>query len=214
MRAPRPRLARVPLFVLRTAGPLGGPACENPGEKSGSRQQSRLKTPAPRDHTARRRLMPLFAPRGRPSPHVVAVSRPMLTMPCRGAAPLEHAERYPSRLIAEPTSWLCIVPRGRLVLEKHSGNYRTMAAPARALALLAMLAPFFGRGTAAAQAVVVAAPPPRRQLQAWRPVCAAVVVVPEGVTEIPYMAFSSCIALTSITLPESLESVGYWAFSG
>ena len=58
-----------------------------------------------------------------------------------------------------------------------------MAAPA--LALLAMLAPgqaFFDRGAAAAQ-VVVADQPPRRQLQAWTPVCAAVVVVPEGVCD-------------------------------
>ena len=88
---PRPRLARVPLFARRTAGPRGGPACENPGRKavhaSGDAPAEHHFGPNPRAGASRptsARRLPLFAPRA-PQPHVVTVSHPILTMPYAAA---------------------------------------------------------------------------------------------------------------------------------
>ena len=46
----------------------------------------------------------------------------------------------------------------------------------------------------------------------WTPVCQAVVVIPNGVTTIPANAYEFCTALTSITIPDSVTSIGQYAF--
>ena len=40
------------------------------------------------------------------------------------------------------------------------------------------------------------------------------ITIPESVTSIGYSAFYNCTGLTSITIPNSVTSIGYWAFSG
>ena len=40
------------------------------------------------------------------------------------------------------------------------------------------------------------------------------VTIPEGVTNIGYSAFSGCVGLNSVTIPESVTGIGYGAFSG
>ena len=39
-------------------------------------------------------------------------------------------------------------------------------------------------------------------------------IIPDGVTTIPYYAFRYCTGLTSITIPDSVTSIGYEAFDG
>lgn len=39
-------------------------------------------------------------------------------------------------------------------------------------------------------------------------------VIPDGVTEIPYVAFRGFAAITSVTLPDSVQKIGYQAFYG
>eukprot|EP01046_Picozoa_sp_COSAG06_P058252 COSAG06_NODE_11632_length_1483_cov_1.508671_1_plen_293_part_10 len=112
---PRPRLARAPLFARRTAGPRR-PRLRKPGEKSGSRQWSRAcgtsfwAKPRRLATTARAPAASL-RPAGAPATRRHRLSPDTDNAICRGAAPVEHVERHPSRLITEPTSWLCIVPQ-------------------------------------------------------------------------------------------------------
>ena len=40
------------------------------------------------------------------------------------------------------------------------------------------------------------------------------ITIPNSVTSIGYRAFASCEGLTSITIPNSVTSIGYWAFGG
>ena len=47
---------------------------------------------------------------------------------------------------------------------------------------------------------------------AWVPVCAAVVDIPAGVTEIPKKAFYECKILKTVTIPGSVTTIGREAF--
>ena len=48
----------------------------------------------------------------------------------------------------------------------------------------------------------------------WLPVCAEVVIIPDGVKEIPREAFENCTILKQITIPSSVTTIGDWAFRG
>ena len=47
----------------------------------------------------------------------------------------------------------------------------------------------------------------------WKPECAAHVVIPYGVTEIPEYAFERCTSLTAIVIPDSVTTIGPFAFA-
>jgi hypothetical protein len=48
----------------------------------------------------------------------------------------------------------------------------------------------------------------------WAGMCQEVVVVPEGVTEIPTNAMYSCSSLTTVTISDSVETIGELMFAG
>ena len=138
MRAPRPRLARVPLFVLRTAGPLGGPACENPGEKSGSRQRSRLKTPAgasrphcppPADASLRPARAPQPTRRRRLSPDADNAMPRRSATGARGTVSQQAHRRTYQLAVHRPTRPTCS-PKALRQLP-HDGRARPGPRPAR-----------------------------------------------------------------------------------
>ena len=46
----------------------------------------------------------------------------------------------------------------------------------------------------------------------WVPVCAEVVIIPDGVKEIPQEAFKNCTILKQIAIPSSVTTIGNGAF--
>ena len=47
----------------------------------------------------------------------------------------------------------------------------------------------------------------------WVPVCAEVVIIPDGAKEIPKEAFENCTILKQIAIPSSVSTIGNWAFN-
>ena len=47
----------------------------------------------------------------------------------------------------------------------------------------------------------------------WVPVCAEVVIIPDGVKEIPRAAFENCTILKQIAIPSSVTTIGDSAFN-